>query len=827
MIREKVFSCLIMLLACLVLSACNHDDSTNVSQTNRILVSAGPDFQVNENLPVLVTAEVQDDFNQLSEMAWHQLSGIDVELDSTQASILRFNAPSVNAKQVLTFAFTARSQAGKQYSDSLVVTVLNINQAPTIELASEMAVAEQQSVLINPLVTDADNHTLDIQWRQILLDNQTPLTISDPTQLQLNIQIPTLSTAQTYQFELSATDSEQASTSSIIQLNAFPALKGRVIDEPLAQAVVTLKDWQSGLPLAQTHTDDNGNFQFLLDNSSSNFRLDVSGGMLNNQSFLGLMNGACTFDTRSQCNVTPISSLVLSYAARNSLQDLSQQDQWINTIEDLIGEISPDPFLSNDSSNLRLDVIRTAMGSQGENIQTWITQVLDFLSQPNDPALALQTEPWFEKINLPPIISANLDQTVDEQTTVNLSAIASDSDGSISGYIWQQTSGPIVNLQDANTANAYFLAPEVISTSILQFELTVTDNETSSTSDSVTITINDNLPPNAKISAPLLTNGTDLVLLDGSQSNDTETDTLQYLWRQIDNTGINLSFIDSSFEQVQFTAPNVANSQVLTVELTVTDEGGKIATEELSIAIAPNDANLAAINDTGINQCGDYAFGSSGLHHNELDCTLGIDLNGDVIPTPQDGQDGRDLNFASNNDGRLGFSFIKLDSQGQPLDASATEWSCVLDTTTQVIWEVKTNDGGLQDSNNTYSWLDNNGTRNGGNIGTADGGSCPDADACDTEGFTASINALTLCGLNNWRVPNLLELQSLLDYSKITFAIDSNYFPNTNNTWHWSSDTIAAADIGAWRVNFDLSVIDVPFGLKSSQLPVRLIHDLP
>ncbi|MDO6575020.1 hypothetical protein Q4528_12965, partial [Staphylococcus pasteuri_A] len=102
-------------------------------------------------------------------MAWHQLSGIDVELDNTQASILRFNAPSVNAKQVLTFAFTARSQAGKQYSDSLVVTVLNINQAPTIELASEMAVAEQQSVLINPLVTDADNHTLDIQWRQILL----------------------------------------------------------------------------------------------------------------------------------------------------------------------------------------------------------------------------------------------------------------------------------------------------------------------------------------------------------------------------------------------------------------------------------------------------------------------------------------------------------------------------------------------------------------------------------------------------------------------------------------------------------------------------------
>jgi hypothetical protein len=48
--------------------------------------------------------------------------------------------------------------------------------------------------------------------------------------------------------------------------------------------------------------------------------------------------------------------------------------------------------------------------------------------------------------------------------------------------------------------------------------------------------------------------------------------------------------------------------------------------------------------------------------------------------------------------------FLKLDAAGQALPDETTQWVAIQDNETGLIWETKTNDGGLQDGKHTYTW---------------------------------------------------------------------------------------------------------------------------
>lgn len=91
--------------------------------------------------------------------------------------------------------------------------------------------------------------------------------------------------------------------------------------------------------------------------------------------------------------------------------------------------------------------------------------------------------------NQPPVADAGMDQTVIASQMVNLNGTGTDSDGSITQYIWTQSAGPEVSLTAANTAQTAFTAPEVTTVSVLTFRLTVTDNNGATHADSVDITV--------------------------------------------------------------------------------------------------------------------------------------------------------------------------------------------------------------------------------------------------------------------------------------------------------------------------------------------------
>ena len=218
------------------------------------------------------------------------------------------------------------------------------------------------------------------------------------------------------------------------------------------------------------------------------------------------------------------------------------------------------------------------------------------------------------------------------------------------------------------------------------------------------------------------------------------------------------------------------------------------------------------LNDTGITTCGNDIS-------NLLTCPQ-VGYEG------QDAEFGRDATANDDTDGHAGFSFTKIDSSGSPLPASATSWDCVLDNVTGLMWEVKTTDSGLRDANHTYSWYNSDTATNGGSAGSSNGGTCFDTTNCDTEKYVAQVNANGgICGHTDWRMPNRMELSSLIDVSVAVPGptIDMAYFANTLPNTYWSYTPGSDNGVSSARgITFRFAAISAY--LKESIYAVRLVR---
>lgn len=217
--------------------------------------------------------------------------------------------------------------------------------------------------------------------------------------------------------------------------------------------------------------------------------------------------------------------------------------------------------------------------------------------------------------------------------------------------------------------------------------------------------------------------------------------------------------------------------------------------------------------------------------------TTCADETGNLLACPQTGFDQQDAEFGLDNtnnvntDGRAGFSFTKLDSTGAVLAASAVTWDCVRDETTGLIWEIKTNDGGLRDQDNTFAWYNPDGSTNGGNAGAQTGGTCAGGISCNSAAYVNAVNTAGLCGANDWRMPTAMELLTLHDYGTVTApGIDTGYFNDvsisTSSLTFWASDSDAADPANAWVVYETIGSAGASSVGSKSSLPslVRLVR---
>ena len=434
---------------------------------------------------------------------------------------------------------------------------------------------------------------------------------------------------------------------------------------------------------------------------------------------------------------------------------------------------------------------------------------------------------------LPAVNIIGTDTSVDEGSSATLDSSASTDSSGIDSYSWAQVQSDGSALTDdalaisaADTAIAEVIAPGIIDDSVsalsFYFAATVTDNAgNSATSLPITIMVsNQYQTPTVSAITPILdiASGSTGYLDQVGLSWAADSSLTYYLYRSTDfacstsNYGI-CPDAERYISGADFAISN-SSASVIDGELRFATTyyywleaqiEAEIVSSSSAATVVPTSA--PALNDTGVVSGADYPSGFD--QHNGFGNTCDggylIDDNDAVIEDPdthvgatrfveflgEDCEHGRDAAANDPSDGYAGLSYTRLNSDGSEYSGSgdylSEPWACVLDNVTGIIWEVKTNDGGIHHANTQYTWYSAEGISIDGKIfrGTDDGVNPTTQELID------ATNTEQLCGLSNWRLPTATEMVSLRNNSVVidgsNFSADSDYFPNLGTVDYWSN----------------------------------------
>ena len=249
------------------------------------------------------------------------------------------------------------------------------------------------------------------------------------------------------------------------------------------------------------------------------------------------------------------------------------------------------------------------------------------------------------------------------------------------------------------------------------------------------------------------------------------------------------------FQIIGDTVPEA--NEFFTVEL-VNPEGAELSSNSISVITIVDEDGV--FNDTGVN------VGAEANTGNNISCTTTT-----TALEQQDCANGRDAlartgRLAKLGTGPSGFDYTKLAINGAPLaiqtraysvsgsEAAGTQWACVRDNHTGLVWEVK-EASGVHAYTTTYRWGGltaigiNNNNRQGDYFS-------------DWNVLVNSANNNARCGVSDWRVADIKSLSTLVNYSRPDgTSANVEFFPFIDED-HWSASPFNNDTNAAYSISF-------------------------
>ncbi|MFD2167985.1 GLUG motif-containing protein [Thalassotalea euphylliae] len=291
----------------------------------------------------------------------------------------------------------------------------------------------------------------------------------------------------------------------------------------------------------------------------------------------------------------PASAVYRKYTAR---------DGWFNFVVDANNSVSS--ALSDDNGNC--PAIGDASYRVGLNEGDNCIQLIIEDGGPNDADYIVNAsveDPGLVVVQsgtTAPVIEVVDYLEVDERTEVTIDASASrDLEGRSLTFSWTQTAGEPVVIDDNESAELTFTAPEVASDQTVTFVLTLSNGELTSTTEIDVLVKQVNQAPQVSVTSDSATaiEGTTVTLT--AESADADGDSLSYVWTQ--TSGASAAFNAENSAELVVTLPQVDANTTLEFTVTVSD-GVLSSTASISVMVTnqsdtPSDESETASSSGG------------------------------------------------------------------------------------------------------------------------------------------------------------------------------------------------------------------------------------